>query len=122
MNRRFRRDVMNMEEYYDSLKKEMEASLKKSGISQQNIEDRQAKTDLLPDELARKKDDLFKKYSIKIESAALMWIKTPAVRVLLKTMVGRKRLDMSAIYNPVTKLLDPMACQKCGNCYKPVFL
>ncbi len=28
MNRRFRRDVMNMEEYYDSLKKEMEASLK----------------------------------------------------------------------------------------------
>ncbi len=46
---------MNMEEYYDSLKKEMEASLKKSGISQQNIEDRQAKTDLLPDELARKK-------------------------------------------------------------------
>lgn len=47
MNRRFRRDVMNMEEYYDSLKK--------SGISQQSIEDRQVKIDLLPDELARKK-------------------------------------------------------------------
>lgn len=123
MNRRFRRDVLNMEEYYASLRKEMEESLKRPGISQQNIEDRQSKIDLLPDELSRKKDDLFKKYSIKIkiEPAALMWIKTPAVKVLLKTMVGRKRLDMSAIYNPVTKQIDPLVCQGCGKSITSVF-
>lgn len=50
-----------------------------------------------------------------------MWIKIPAVRVLLKTMADRKRLNMSAIYNPVTKLLDPMACQGWGKTVTSLF-
>lgn len=115
MTRRFRRDVANLEEYYTNLKREMEQSLKRPGLSDQLIKDRKEKIALLPDELARKKDDLFKKYSIKvnIEPCTAMLISTPARKILYKTSIGRKRKNLSLIYNPVAKSVDPLVCQGC---------
>lgn len=66
MNRRFRRDMENLTEYYDGLKREMEKSLERPGLSRELIKDRKEKIRLIPDELARKKEDLQKKYSMKI--------------------------------------------------------
>ncbi len=116
MTRRFRRDVSNLEEYYAGLKEEMEKSLERPGLSDQLIKDRQEKIALLPDELARKKDDLFKKYSIKVkvEPCSAMLISTPAIKILYKASIGRKRKNFSLIYNPVTKSIDPLVCQECG--------
>ncbi len=116
MTRRFRRDVANLEEYYAGLKQEMEKSIERPGLSNQLIKDRQEKIALLPDELAIKKDDLFKKYSIKVkvEPCTAMLISTPAIKILYKASIGRKRKNLSLIYNPVTKSVDPLVCQKCG--------
>jgi hypothetical protein len=116
MNRRFRRDVRSLEEYYASLKMEMEKALERPGLSDQLIKDRKEKIELLPDELSRKKDDLFKKYSIKVkvEPCAAMLISTPAIKILYKTSIGRKRKNLSLIYNPVTKSVDPLVCEGCG--------
>lgn len=115
MTRRFRRDVTNLEEYYDSLKKEMEISLQRPGLSDELIKDRKDKIALLPDELDRKKDDLFKKYSIKvkIELCSAMLISTHAVKVLCRASIGKKNKELSFIYNPVTKSMDPAICQSC---------
>jgi len=117
MNRRFRRDVANLEEYYEDLKKEMEESLNRPGISDQLISDRKAKICLIPDELERKKADLFKKYSIrvKLELCGGIQIRTPAVKILYQTSFGRKQKQLSMIYNPVTKSMDPLICDGCGD-------
>jgi hypothetical protein len=117
MNRRFQRDVANLEEYYEDLKKEMEESLKRPGISNQLMSDRKAKISLIPDELERKKADLFKKYSIrvKLELCGGIQIRTPAVKILYQTSVGRKQKQLSMIYNPVTKSMDPLVCDGCGD-------
>ncbi|MDF1593526.1 MAG: hypothetical protein P1P89_18620 [Desulfobacterales bacterium] len=117
MNRRFRRDVANLEEYYEDLKQEMEESLKRPGISDQLKSDRKAKINLIPDELERKKADLFKKYSIrvKLELCGGIQIRTPAVKVLYETSYGRKQKQLSLIYNPVTKSMDPLVCDGCGD-------
>jgi hypothetical protein len=117
MNRRFRRDVANLEEYYEDLKKEMEESLKRPGISDQLMSDRKAKISLIPDELERKKADLFKKYSIrvKLKLCGGIQIRTPAVKILYQTSVGRKQKQLSMIYNPVTKSMDPLVCDGCGD-------
>ncbi len=117
MNRRFRRDVANLEEYYEDLKKEMEESLKRPGISDQLMSDRKAKISLIPDELERKKADLFKKYSIrvKLELCGGIQIRTPAVKILYQTSFGRKQKQLSMIYNPVTKSMDPLVCDGCGD-------
>ncbi len=116
MNRRFRRDVTNLEEYYAGLKQEMEAGLNRPGLSAQLIQDRKEKISLLPDELEKKKDDLFKKYSIKVkvQLCGAVLIRTPAVKVLYRVSVGRQKKRLAMIYNPVTKLMDPLVCQGCG--------
>lgn len=117
MNRRFRRDVANLEEYYADLRKEMAESLKRPGISDQLMSDRKAKISLIPDELERKKVDLFKKYSIriKLELCGGIQIRTPATKILYQASFGRKQKQLSMIYNPVTKSMDPLVCDGCGN-------
>jgi hypothetical protein len=115
LNRKFRRDVSNLEEYYRSLEREMRQSLARSGLSDQLVQDRRAKIALIPEELARKKDDLFKKYSIRIAivPCAVLLVATPAVKVLLRVAIGRKQKAISAFYNPVTKTMDPLVCEGC---------
>lgn len=123
MTRRFRRDVANLEEYYYALEKEMEKNLGRTHISEELIKERRKKISLLPDELERKRDDLFKKYSIKVnvEPCAVMLINTPAVKVLYNIFVRRTRKNVSLIYNPVTKALDPLVCQGCGKSITSIY-
>ena len=117
MNRRLRRDVASLEEYYSALEQEMKTSIERPGLSAQLIQERQEKIGLLPDELTRKTDDLFKKYSIRvnIKLCGAMLIHTPAVKVLYQVSVGRKQHRLSMIYNPANKFLDPQVCQSCGS-------
>lgn len=116
MTRRFIRDVTNLEEYYRSLEQEMQASLQRTGLSAELIQDRTKKITLIPAELARKRDDLFKKYSIRtrIAPCSAMFIRTPAVKVLYRVSLGRKTKNISLLYNPVTKTMDPVVCEGCG--------
>jgi hypothetical protein len=117
MNRRFRRDVVNLEEYYAELKQEMLAKAARPGISEQLIQERKDKIALIPEELQKKKDDLFKKYSIKIKlqlSAALL-IRTPAVKIACRATVGRRQKNLAFLYNPIDKSIDPLVCCSCGD-------
>ncbi len=116
MNRRFRRDVANLEEYYTALEQEMTENLTRPGLSKQVIQERKEKIALIPDELAKKKDDLFKKYSIKIKlqlSGALL-IRTPAVKLFCRASIGRRQKALTLFYNPIDKSLDPAVCSGCG--------
>jgi len=108
--------LTSLEEYYTDLEQEMAASLERPGLSSQLIKERQEKISLLPDELARKTDDLFKKYSIrvKIKLCGAMLICTPAVKVLYRVSVGKKQQRLSMIYNPANKSMDPLVCRGCG--------
>ena len=116
MNRRFRRDVANLEAYYADLKQEMRAKLKRPGQSDQLIRDRTEKIDLIPTELAKKKDDLFKKYSIKVdlEPVGALLARTPAVKLFGEAIVGRLKTPLTLLYNPINKSIDPMVCAGCG--------
>jgi hypothetical protein len=116
MNRRLRRDARNLEEYYDSLKKEMEMSLGRSGLSERLLRDRKEKIALLPEELGGKKQDLLMKYSIRVKviPCAALFVRTPAVKILCEVHTGRQKRPISMTYNPVTKALDPLVCEGCG--------
>ncbi len=116
MNRRLKRDTKNIEEYYETLKKEMELSLGRAGLSDRLVEDRKEKIALLPEELAKKKEDLLLKYSIRVKviPCAALFIRTPAVRILSDVHIGREKRPISLTYNPMTKALDPLACEGCS--------
>ena len=115
MNRRFKRDVANLEAYYTELTQEMAETLKRSGLSKQLIKERKEKIALIPEEMAKKKDDLFKKYSIriKIQLSGAMLIRTPAVKLFCEAAVGRRKKPFTLFYNPIDKSLDPLVCEGC---------
>ena len=119
MNRRFQRDIENLEEYYRSLEQEMRKNLEKPGLSESARKDRQAKIDAIPAELESKKQDLFKKYSIKVrlQPAALMQIRTPAKKIACRLSIGKQRRQFFLTYNPVTRNLDFPSCRRC---HKPL--
>lgn len=116
MNRRFQRDAASLEEYYQALGREMAESLDRSGLSDRLRRERREKIALIPGELAAKQQDLLNKYSIrvKVSPAAVMAISTPAVKVLFKAISGRMKKDITFIYNPLTKQMDPLVCDICG--------
>lgn len=116
MNRRFRRDIANLETYYAELKEEMTESLGRSGLSEQLIRNRKEKIALIPDEMAKKREDLSNKYSIrvKLELSGAMLIRTPAVRLHCVATVGRRKRPFSLLYNPIDKSIDPLVCAGCG--------
>ncbi len=115
MNRRFQRDIENLREYYASLEQEMRHNLEKPGLSDSARSDRQAKIESIPSELASKKDDLFKKYSIRVglQPAAAMHIRTPAKKLACRLSIGRQTRQFFLTYNPVTRKLDPPPCSRC---------
>jgi len=123
MARRFRRDAGHLEEYYSALQKEMRSNLERQGLSDELIRDRKEKIDLLPHELERKKDDLFKKYSIRIRIApcAILFITTPAVKILYSMAAAGKHKTLSFIYNPIRKAVDPLVCQGCGTSITDIY-
>lgn len=123
MNRRFRRDAAHLREYYSALNGEMEKSLERPGLSDELIKDRKEKIALLPHELATKQDDLFKKYSIKVVlvPCAAMLINTPAMKVLYRVSVGKSQRMLPLLYNPVTRLMDPLVCQGCGKSVTSIY-
>ncbi|MGD8971292.1 MAG: hypothetical protein PVG01_07765 [Desulfobacterales bacterium] len=117
MNRRFSRDVANLEAYYAELKREMAQKLERPGLSEQSIHERKDKIRLIPDEVEKKKHDLFKKYSIKVKFklSGAMLIRTPAVKLLCNATIGRRQKPLSFSYNPIDKSLDPLVCSGCGD-------
>jgi hypothetical protein len=117
MNRRFNRDVANLEAYYTELKQEMTENISRAGLSEQLIQERQEKIALIPEEMAKKRDDLFKKYSIKVklELSGAMLIRTPAVKLYCKATIGRRKKPLALFYNPIDKSLDPLVCDGCGH-------
>ncbi|MFZ0240784.1 MAG: hypothetical protein WAL90_03985 [Desulfobacterales bacterium] len=116
MNRRFTRDVANLEAYYTDLKQEMMEKLKRPGLSEQLVSERREKISLIPDEMEKKKHDLFKKYSIKVkfELSGALLIRTPAIKLLCNATIGRQQKTLTLYYNPIAKSLDPLVCGACG--------
>ncbi|WP_020587197.1 hypothetical protein [Desulfobacter curvatus] len=116
MNRRFQRDTASLDAYYQALEKEMRQNLSRSGLSQELVREREEKIAMIPTELAAKKKDLLNKYGICIDfkPAAALYLTSACVTVFARLISGRNNTDFTLTYNPVTKDMDPVACQSCG--------
>ncbi len=116
MERRLKRDVHNLGEYYRSLEQEMRANMDNPNLSENARQDRMAKIKTLPQELSRKIEDLQKKYTIRVRMrpVAAMLVNSPAKKMVCRVIRGRMSGQLSLIYNPVTRGIDPLACSKCG--------
>ncbi|MDQ7782144.1 MAG: hypothetical protein RDU20_04645 [Desulfomonilaceae bacterium] len=116
MRRRLYRDVRNTREYYQALAVEMEQSLSHHNLTEAQREDRRAKIAELPKEMNAKIGDLERKYSLKvtITGRAALRLLVPVVRLMVQINCRKISTTVSLTWNPVTRRLDPIRCDRCG--------
>ena len=115
MQRRLGRDVSNTREYYEALSAEMEGSLSHPNLTESQRQERIAKIRELPDEMARKIVDLEHKYQVEVSvkaRAALRFL-VDVAQVSLDLKYRKLSRPVRVIWNPVTKCLDPLTCERC---------
>ena len=115
MRRRLRRDVKNTREYYDALRKEMEASLSHHNLSEAQRDERIAKIEDLPREMAQKIEDLQQKYKIQVRlrpCAALRFL-IDVVHIMVEIRFRKHTRTIHLIWNPLSRRLDPLVCERC---------
>lgn len=116
MQRRLRRDTRNTREYYEALKAEMEAGLDHPNLTDSQKAERRAKIADLPRELERKVADLEQKYQVRVtvSACAARRLLVDVVQLLLVLKYRKLQRSVSVTWNPVTKRLDPLVCERCG--------
>ena len=115
MRRRLRRDAKNTREYYEALRKEMEASLSHHNLSEAQRDERIAKIKDLPREMARKIEDLQQKYKIQVRlrgCAALRFL-VNVVHIMVEIRFRKQTRTIPLIWNPISRRLDPLVCERC---------
>jgi hypothetical protein len=115
MGRRLRRDVKNTREYYQALRKEMEASLSHHNLSEAQRHERIAKIEDLPGEMARKIEDLQQKYKIQVRlrpCAALRFL-VNVVQIIVGIRLRKQTRTIHLTWNPISRRLDPLVCERC---------
>lgn len=115
MNRRLRRDVQRLEEYYLDLAREMEERIRKRRLQGQEKADLTDKIRATDAELESKAEDLWKKYSIRVKVQGVS-----ACRLFLPILQGRYELlrrkahrEERLFWNPWLKRVEPLACEGC---------
>lgn len=115
MRRHLCRDVRNTREYYNALKWEMEASLERQNLSEEHQKERKAKILELPQEMARKIDDLKHKYQVQVTltGCAAVRLLVPVVQIRLEIRYSKLRREVRVIYNPISRRFDSLVCEQC---------
>ena len=123
IRRHLHRDVRNTQEYYQALKREMEASLEHSNLSEQQRNERKDKIKELPDEMFRKIEDLQQKYQtqITLTACAALRFLVPVVKLTVAIRYRKLSREIRLIFNPVSQKLDPLVCERCRATTRSVF-
>lgn len=116
MERRLKRDIKSTREYYDAMRKEMEASLAHANLTEQQELERKHKITDLPVEMERKIMDLEQKYRVEVTltGRAAVRLLVDVAQVFLELKYRKYRRSIRVIWNPVTRRLDPLVCEHCS--------
>jgi hypothetical protein len=115
MQRHLRRDVKNTIEYYEALGSEMKSGLAHSNLTDVQRQDRLTKISELPEEKARKIRDLEEKYQVRVtvSACAALRLLVDIVQLTLELRFRKLHRSVRVIWNPVTRSLDPLVCERC---------
>ena len=115
MKRRLHRDVRNTREYYAALREEMANSLSHPNLTEGQRQERTAKIEDLPAEMERKVEDLKQKYQVEVTITACgaLRLLVNVVQIMLEMRFRKGERSIRAIWNPLTRRLDPLVCERC---------
>jgi hypothetical protein len=123
MRRRLRRDVRNTVEYYGALKREMEESLRNPHLTEIQRRERGAKIQGVAREMESKIADLENKYQVQVTvtACAALRLLVPVVQINILLRYRKLERTLQVTWNPITRRLDPMLCEGCGQTVRVLF-
>ncbi len=116
MRRRLHRDVKHTREYYNALGTEMRESLSHPNLTEAQRQERMAKIGELPREMERKIYDLEQKYrvTVAVKACAAVRLLVNVAQIMLEFNYRKLHRTVRVIWNPLTRRLDPLVCERCS--------
>jgi hypothetical protein len=115
LDRRLNKDVIRLEEYYGTLKEEVEGRIQKRGLVGDDQERELARIRAIDVELKRKIKEQQDRYSLRVDVELLNVIRVTMLASLIILTVRRKNREkrLELVWNPLLKDLELPACEGC---------
>jgi hypothetical protein len=117
MARRRDRDLRRIDEYYDAMAREIEAFIARRHLTDDERIKHGEKIAIVRREQEAKRGDIASKYvtvvTLSLGAAERIFVRVVVSRV--RVLRGRDEREISLVWNPLTKALDPLPCSRCGS-------
>ena len=120
LNRQRRRDEERLKAYYGTIGSEIKAKIVHKGLTGELEEKELERIEATNRELERKVKDVAERYAAKVsaELYSALAIALPTVHIICELVRKRNKRTVTAVWNPFTKILEPLRCEQSG---EPVF-
>ena len=124
MMRRLKRDIRRVEEYYNTLIRELKRKRKGKKDIDELIKDLKNKEKIIKLELKAKRADLVKKYDtkVKVELVSAAQIFLPSAVADVKLLFKKHQPVYRVCWNPLTLSLEDLVCDGCGENTSHIYL
>ncbi|MDO9527742.1 MAG: hypothetical protein Q7J27_01120 [Syntrophales bacterium] len=119
LNRRLNRDLKRLQEYYGTIAREIEKTLKKKGLKKEDIDRRLSRLEATKIEYRKKISDARDKYAMEIliEPINILRIFMTAVVLRVDLQQRKNKIPIEIPLNPINNRLEHLICT---SCHQPV--
>jgi hypothetical protein len=109
------RDEERLNAYYGTMAKEIQNRMR-SRLGQDEKDRELARLTATNQELERKLADLQERYSLKVEASlySVLVIELPTVHLECELVRKKIKRNITAVWNPFTKVIEPLCCERTG--------
>ena len=117
LQRRLRRDIKRVSEYYGSLIHELEDKIRRKGLQGEERATEMQRVEAIQVELRKKLIDQRERYAVKVAVQCLnaMRLYVDVVVVLFEVQRRERTRELVLIWNPIKKGFENLGCDECGN-------
>ncbi len=109
------RDEERLNSYYGTMGKEIETRMR-SRLGQDDKDRELDRLTATNQELGRKLTDLQERYALKVEASlySVLVIELPTVHLECELVRKKIKRNITAVWNPFTKVIEPLCCERTG--------
>lgn len=116
LNRARDRDEDRLRSYYGTISSEIACKIDQKGLDGENKDKELARIEATNRELERKLTDISERYALKVsaqlDSAIVLHL--PTIHITCSLQRKKAKRDITVVWNPFTKVLEPLRCEVSG--------
>lgn len=110
------RDEKRLETYYDTMGQEIQNRIQSRHLEGEEKDRELARLAATNQELDRKLADLQERYALKVDASlySVLVIELPTVHLKCELVRKKIKRNITAVWNPFTKVIEPLCCERTG--------